>query len=102
MIPDIVLRVVPQVLQGLRGGSEEHGELTLEEPLDIGLLAQDERVSRLEEHQLRSPAEPVPLADLLRNHDPTLAGHLHRVHGPVSQVPIDNVCPGGIGANERR
>ena len=94
IVPDVVLGVLPQVPQGLFGSPEERAELVLQDPLDVGLLAQDESVSRLEEHEVRVSTEPVSLADLLRNHNLALARHPHDVHGLVSQVLLHKPSPG--------
>jgi len=56
------------------------GKFVFQDPLNVGLLSQYEGISRLQEDEVRIPTEPVPLSDLLRNHDLALARHLHDVH----------------------
>ena len=80
VVPHVVLGVLPHVLQGLFGRAEERGKFVFQDPLNVGLLSQYEGISRLQEDEVRIPTEPVPLSDLLRNHDLALARHLHDVH----------------------
>lgn len=94
VVPNVVHGVVPQVFHGLFGRAEERSELTLESPLNVRFLAEDEGVSRLDEYEIRVPAEPVPLANLLWNHNLALARNLHDVHDIVRQVLLLKPCPG--------
>ena len=68
-VPDIILRVLPEVPQSVLRGPEQRGELVVQDPLDIGLLAKDEGFSGFEEHKVRVPTEPVPRADFLWDHN---------------------------------
>jgi len=68
-VPDIVLCILPEVPQSVFRGPEQRGELVVEDPLDIGLLAKDEGVSGFEKHKVRIPTESVPRADFLRDHN---------------------------------
>src|SRR5439155_14958322 len=97
---DVVLGVVPQLLQGRFRGTLEGGEPSLHDLLHVGLLEQDEGVSEFEEDEVRVPTEPVALANVLRDHNLALAGHLHDVHTGVKRVLLLRLCPNGAKARE--
>ena len=71
------------------------GEPSLHDLLHVGLLEQDEGVSEFEEDEVRVPTEPVALANVLRDHNLALAGHLHDVHTGVKRVLLLRPCPNG-------
>ena len=94
VVPDVVLGVLPQVLQGLFGGAKERTALVPRASFDYRLLPKDEGVARLDEHEVHVPIEPVPVADFLRNHDLTLARHSDDVHILVGRVLLHELCRG--------
>ncbi len=93
-VPHIVIRVLPQAPQSLFRGPKKRGELVVQDPFDVGLLAKHESVSGFEKHKIRIPTEPVPRADFLRDHNLALAGHLDDVHELVRRGLPLKPCPG--------
>src|SRR3990170_1488526 len=90
VVPDVILRVVPERSQTRLRGPEERVETVLQDPLHIRLLAEDKRVPFFDEDKICVPVEAMALADLLRNDDLTFAGHAEGVHDGVRHVLLLN------------
>src|SRR5881296_1255038 len=92
-VPDIVLRVLPQAPQRVFRGAKKRGELVVQDPFDVVLLAEHEGVSGFEKHKVRIPIESVPCTNFLRNHNLALTRHFHDMHRLVRRGLLLKPCP---------
>src|SRR2546425_222782 len=93
-VPHVVFRVLPQPPQRVFCRAKKRGELVVQDPFDVGLLAKHEGISRLEKHKVRVPSESVPCANFLRNHNLAFTRHFHDVHRLVRRGLLLKPCPG--------